>query len=113
MLSALFLSCCLLAQEASASQVTDPGVTLRVFQLAGELSELPKLAPDQTPNRDTLESAIDWSGEDFGDFPAPIYAQALGWLKVTAPTRFSPLEPAPPAVRLDVAPPLRGRSRIV
>ena len=78
----LFALPLLLVAQVGLSTPTVPGVTLRVFQLEGAPRELPKLVRGQTPNRDTLESGIDWTGDDFGGLPAPIYCEALAWLQV-------------------------------
>ena len=41
----------------------EPGVTQRVFQLAGAPSEICTIKAGQTPNVDALRPTIDWSGD--------------------------------------------------
>ena len=67
----LALLCALTALLGAASTARaqnpppqDPGVTMRVFQLAGAPDEICPIKPGQTPNVDVLRPTIDWAGED-------------------------------------------------
>jgi len=66
-------------------QEREPGLTLRVYQVEGELEAVPQLAPDQTPNQDVVVATLDLGRDGFGDLPAPIVTHALGWLVVRQP----------------------------
>ncbi|MBX3408946.1 MAG: DUF1080 domain-containing protein [Phycisphaeraceae bacterium] len=63
----------------------DPGVTLRVYQLQGNISSIPRLVENQTPNFDELRSVIDFPHDAFPPIPAPILTHVLGYLFIPEP----------------------------
>ena len=71
------------------AQETDPGVTFRVYQVAGDIQAIPEIAPDQTPNLDERRDAIDAGNDDFGDIPAPFVTHVIGELIITEPGRYA------------------------
>ncbi|MEZ5977289.1 MAG: ThuA domain-containing protein [Planctomycetota bacterium] len=74
-------------QERSPSgEQLVPGATLRLFELATSVSELPELAPGQTPNVDKVVERLDLdSREDFGGPEDAFYCEVTGWLVVERP----------------------------
>ncbi|MEH0939110.1 family 16 glycoside hydrolase [Micromonospora psammae] len=78
-LTALLFAGTLWATPAAADPPQqEPGVTLRVFDVQTNLSEICTLKPGQTPNVDKLMSDINWtSSADFG-FEDRFVAQVLG-----------------------------------
>lgn len=61
----------------------DPGVTLRVYSVEGDLVSIPKLVADQTPNFDALAPTIDFRDDaGFGKVPASFLSIVSGWLIV-------------------------------
>ena len=67
----------------------DEGITLRVYRVEENLSSIPKLIADQTPNFDELRSSIDFRDRaSFGDVPAPLVTFALGWLLIEHPGAY-------------------------
>lgn len=63
-----------------------PGVTVRVFQLAGGFERLPRLAAGQTPNADWVLPTIDLpNAAAFRGVDAPFVTHVLGWLDVGLP----------------------------
>ncbi len=70
------------------AQQTDPGVTLRLFEVAQDLAEIPVLAPDQTPNVDQLRDRIDFRYDDFAAVSAPFVTRVVAQLLVTAPGEY-------------------------
>ncbi|MGK5440440.1 family 16 glycoside hydrolase [Micromonospora sp. URMC 105] len=84
-LTALLFAGTLWATPAAADPPEqEPGVTLRVFDVQTNLSEICTLKPGQTPNVDKLMSDINWtSSADFG-FEDQFVAQVLG--NITIPS---------------------------
>ena len=77
--------CCAL----SNAQETDPGATFRVYQVEGDLQQIPEIAPDQTPNLDQLREAIDFSTDDFAGLPAPFATEITAELLVEHPGAYA------------------------
>jgi hypothetical protein len=68
-----------------------PGVTVRTYQVSGQIEKVPSLLPNQTPNRDVVMGTIALpDAAAFGDFRAPIVTHVLGYLDVATagPHRF-------------------------
>ncbi|MEM7518460.1 MAG: PA14 domain-containing protein, partial [Planctomycetota bacterium] len=65
-----------------ADRETDPGLTLRTYQVEGHIDRIPALVPDQTPNRDTKIETSNVPGPLFGELPAPIVSHLEGWIIV-------------------------------
>ncbi|MGQ0628916.1 MAG: family 16 glycoside hydrolase [Phycisphaerales bacterium] len=63
----------------------EPGFTLRIYQLDGDLKAIPTLAENQTPNFDEVRATLDLARDDFADLPAPFLAIARGTSRVTNP----------------------------
>ena len=61
-----------------------PGVTMRLFQLEGEIKTIPALKEGQTPNIDELRATVDWKTPDFPSVHAPFLTQVTALL--TPPT---------------------------
>lgn len=61
---------------------TDPGVTLRVYQVSQGPEVIPTVAGEQTPNHDSLRLRIDFAHDDFGGLNAPFVTHVLGELLV-------------------------------
>ncbi len=76
-----------LGQAASPpppSMQLDPGVTLRVYSVEGDLASIPKLVADQTPNFDALQPTIDFRDDGaFGKVPASFLSIVTGWIVIT------------------------------
>jgi hypothetical protein len=65
----------------------EPGVTQRVFQLAGSPTQICTLKPGQTPNVDVLKPTIDWSGDAaFGGLSQNFMVHAIANLTVATGT---------------------------
>lgn len=60
----------------------EPGLTLRVYEVATELRDLPEMVANQTPNLDRVVEALDLSKAEFADLPAPIVSHVTGWIQV-------------------------------
>ena len=59
-----------LGQAPPAGMQLDPGVTLRVYHVEGDLKAIPTLVKDQTPNFDELRTTIDFRDDvGFGYVP--------------------------------------------
>ncbi|MCB1281072.1 MAG: hypothetical protein KDB18_06070, partial [Salinibacterium sp.] len=72
-------------QSAMAIQAaTDPGVTLRLYEVEVPPERVPRIAEGQTPNVDTLRESIDFEGDGFGDIQAPFVSVVSGELIVEA-----------------------------
>jgi hypothetical protein len=83
-LLAILLAPPALAQRMSDTPAdrTEPGVTLRVWQVAEQPERIPQLAENQTPNLDERRDAIDFTQGDFGGLPATLVTAVLGELVV-------------------------------
>ncbi len=68
---------------------TDPGVTFRVYQILQEPERIPIVAGEQTPNHDTLRSAINFGNDDFGGVVAPFVSHVIGELLVEKPGEYA------------------------
>jgi hypothetical protein len=85
--AAIWLAVSLVAIGALAGQQPDaehvPGLTVRVYQVSGDVRSIPRLAASQTPNADTVIPTLDL-GEvhPFPDLPAPILTHVRGYLKI-------------------------------
>lgn len=62
----------------------EPGVTLRVFQLEGEIRAIPTLGEGQTPNVDEVRAAIDFGGASFFTLSPPVLTQVRGFVDIPA-----------------------------
>jgi hypothetical protein len=72
------------AAPPPAGMQLDPGVTLRVYSVEGDLASIPKLVSDQTPNFDTLAPTIDFRNDSaFGKVPASFVSIVTGWVIVS------------------------------
>jgi hypothetical protein len=69
-------------RAAGAGPTRNPGVTVRVYQVAETVDRIPGLAPDQTPNFDTLAPVVDLGADGFGGVPAPFVTRVVGELVV-------------------------------
>ncbi len=78
----------LLSSTAHAQQ-TDPGVTLRVYEVNAELNSIPQIELDQTPNLDELRASIDFGNQHFGDHHAPFVTHVIGELLVEVPGTYT------------------------
>eukprot|EP00913_Durusdinium_trenchii_P006239 g5851.t1 len=74
--------------ELAAAQQSDPGVTLRLFEVAQDLTEIPALAPDQTPNVDQLRDSIDFRFDDLAAVSAPFVTHVVAQLVITTPGEY-------------------------
>ncbi len=61
---------------------TDPGVTVRVYQIAQSPERIPVVAGEQTPNHDSLRDRIDLAHGDFGGLEGPFVTHVIGELLV-------------------------------
>lgn len=77
----LMLATPALAQPAQGT-ATDPGVTLRVYQIIQDAKAIPAISPDQTPNHDTLRDAIDFGNDGFGGVAPPFVSHAIAELRI-------------------------------
>ena len=83
-----------LAGTANAQAPQEPGVTLRTYDLARDLSELCTLRSGQTPNVDRLAPTIDYATDaDFG-MSEHFIAHALANLTVPSAGNTSSGSPA-------------------
>jgi hypothetical protein len=60
----------------------EPGVTLRVFQLAGSFDRIPDLADGQTPNVDERRPHVDFAQDGFFTLNAPVLTSVRAMLSV-------------------------------
>ncbi len=68
----------------------EPGVTQRVFQLAGAPSEICTIKAGQTPNVDVLKPTIDWSGDAaFGGLTQNFIVHAIANLTVPTAGKYT------------------------
>ena len=68
---------------APATEITEQGVTLRIFNINTALQELCDLKPGQTPNVDVLRPTIDWTtAADWESYTANYLAQVVADLDV-------------------------------
>ncbi len=66
-----------------ATEITEQGVTLRIFDVNTALQELCDLKPGQTPNVDVLRPTIDWTtAADWESYTANYLAQVVADLDV-------------------------------
>jgi hypothetical protein len=71
------------AQTSAASRAEfDQGVTFRIYQIKGDISAIPKLEENQTPNFDELRPTIDFADASFPPIAAPILTHVLGYLHI-------------------------------
>ncbi|MEO0479017.1 MAG: family 16 glycoside hydrolase [Planctomycetota bacterium] len=82
MIGSLLVASALLSPQEPASIPTDPGLTLRVFRIEGDLKRLPELVPDQTPNHDRVIEVLDLGQDDFGGLEASFYSEVSGFLTI-------------------------------
>ena len=69
--------------QASVPAVAmQPGVTFRVYQVEGDIKNIPVMAENQTPNFDEVRPTIDFQAADFPKLGAPIVAQVKATLRV-------------------------------
>ncbi len=67
----------------------DPGVTLRIYRVEPDLTKIPKLVADQTPNFDELRPTIDFRDDAaFGNVSPPFLSIVTGWLSITQPGSY-------------------------
>ncbi len=67
----------------SADQITEAGVTMRIFDVDTALTELCTLKAGQTPNVDVLRPVVDWStADDFGGYDANFVAQVVADIEI-------------------------------
>ncbi len=72
-----------MGQAPPANMQLDPGVTLRVYHVEGDLKAIPTLVKDQTPNFDELRPTIDFRDDaGFGKVPASFLSLVSGWIDV-------------------------------
>jgi len=71
------------ASPNDAANGLQPGVTFRVFQVDGELKNIPELAENHTPNFDQLRPTIDFKADAFPKIPSPIVAHIKAVLRIT------------------------------
>ncbi|MFI4894645.1 MAG: family 16 glycoside hydrolase [Phycisphaerales bacterium JB058] len=65
--------------HASAQQgPLDPGVTVRIYEIAQAPERIPVVAEGQTPNHDSLRSSIDIGNDDFGNAVSPFVTHVIG-----------------------------------
>lgn len=64
------------------SPQTDPGLTLRVYRVDGDLQRIPELVEDQTPNVDRVIETLELGQDDFGGVPASFVTHVRGFLEV-------------------------------
>ncbi len=92
LIAPLLLSCGLApGQHAGGQQATgetDPGVTFRVYEVAENLEEIPRLAPDQTPNLDQRRDLIDYNDDDFAGVAAPFVTHVIARLLIETPGEY-------------------------
>lgn len=68
---------------------TEPGATLRVYEIGRPMERLFELVPDQTPNVDRLIPTIDLEGPaDFGGLEDLFAAEVIGWLWIETPGSY-------------------------
>lgn len=67
---------------AVAEPPRNPGVTVRVYQIAESVDRIPGIAPDQTPNVDVLAPVVDLGPDGFGGVTAPFVTLVIGELVV-------------------------------
>ncbi len=79
----LTLLCLLILQTA-----TSPGVSFQVYQVEGELWQVPQLVPEQTPNFDQLRSTIRFESDAFGGVPAPLVTRVHGQIEAPQTGRY-------------------------
>ena len=60
----------------------EPGWTLRLYRVEQDLWNLPRLAPDQTPNLDVVVGEVGLVDLDPERLPAPLYGTCAGFLSV-------------------------------
>ena len=72
------------AGEPGPASGTEPGATVRVYRVAEPAQAIPRVAPDQTPNRDVLLGAVDLRDEDFG-VESPFVTEVSAELVVEEP----------------------------
>lgn len=82
MLNPLTLCILLSALMQPPGAALESGVTFRIFQADRSLSELPRLAGNQTPNVDVLAPVVDFGNDDFAAVPAPLVSSVTGWLQI-------------------------------
>ena len=64
------------------SGLTDPGVTLRIYEVSPAPERLPVVAEGQTPNHDSLRDRIDIGNDDFGGAVSPFVTHVIGQLLI-------------------------------
>lgn len=67
----------------------EPGFTFRLFQLEGDIKQIPTLAENQTPNFDQLRPKLDLSAADFNACKAPFLTHIRAMLSVPVTGRYS------------------------
>src|SRR3546814_13628796 len=79
---------------AAVPEGDEPGMTMRVFQVPYNLSELCTLKAGQTPNVDELKQTINWTtAADFGGFEDKFLTQAIAppTAEQHGPSQFRPI----------------------
>ncbi len=82
------LSSYLTAGAVSAQPRTEPGVTMRVYQITEAPNRIPRIAGEQTPNHDSRRDRIDFEYEGFGGVPAPFVTHITAELLVEVPGEY-------------------------
>jgi len=68
---------------------TEPGATLRVYEIGRPMEQMVELVPDQTPNVDMLIGTIDLDGPaDFGGLADYFAAEVIGSLWIEKPGKY-------------------------
>lgn len=84
------LALVLLAGVAPAQPAaTDPGVTVRVYQIAETPDHVPTVGEGQTPNADARRDAIDLGPDDFGGVQGSTVTTVLGQIVVDTPGAYT------------------------
>ncbi len=66
----------------------DPGLTVRIHEVAEPLERLQAVAEGQTPNIDRLMPRLDLDRAAFDPATAPFVTEVLGWLVVDEPGAY-------------------------
>ena len=93
---AVLAACSALGVAASAAASSppppdaelDPGLTVRIHEVAEPLEQLRPVAEGQTPNIDRLVPELDLIRGDFDPATAPFVTEVIGWLRVERPGGF-------------------------
>lgn len=89
-LAAWVLAACASFAAAPPDEELTPGVTVRVYQLAGNIEKVPRIADGQTPNADWVLPTIDLpDAAAFRAVDAPFVTHVLGWLDADVPGEYA------------------------